>query len=481
MIFNSWIFVLFFGVFLWLWYTLPFRLKRPMALAASYLFYGWWDWRFLGLLFLTTFIDFKIGQLMDRTTADKARKRLLIYSLVSNLSILGFFKYFNFFVASLHELLTNMGLEVAFTTLNIVLPVGISFYTFQSLSYTIDVYRRDLKATNSLWEFALFVTLFPQLVAGPIERATHLLPQVQNPKVPSRKMIWEGITLLLIGYFQKVAIADNLAPKVDEIFQLASNSYWPSFVGWFSLYSTAIFFALQIYCDFSGYSSIARGAGLLFGFRFMENFNQPYFSTNITEFWRRWHISLSQWLRDYLYIPLGGNRHGTYMTYRNLIITMLLGGLWHGANWTYVVWGGLHGIALAVHKFALENLKFFRFSSFRSSKVGKFLGMIITFHLVLLAWVYFRSPDISTANRILRGIFSFRGGFGNFSVQTTLDLAWYLTLILAVDIPQRYFKDHSFILHLKPAFRGLIWGAMFVIIILMGSSDDQAPFIYFQF
>ncbi|MCF8219495.1 MAG: hypothetical protein K9I29_09540 [Bacteroidales bacterium] len=327
---------------------MPFKYKKPLLLIASYFFYGYWDWRFTGLLAISTIADYFIGKKLYSTEAPKKRKWFLFSSMFINLGILAFFKYFGFFVDSFETLAGVFGLQLDFIHLNIILPVGISFYTFQTMSYTIDIYRKKLEPTNNFIDFAVFVSFFPQLVAGPIERARNLLPQIARLSKPKRKQIEEGISLIVTGLFIKVMIGDTAGRFVDHIF---GN---PEIYKSFELISALILFSVQIYADFSGYSSIARGVAKLLGIELMKNFEQPYLSANITEFWRRWHISLSSWLKDYLYISLGGNRKGKSRTYVNLMITMLLGGLWHGASWNFVIWGGLHGIYLAVHKYMLE-------------------------------------------------------------------------------------------------------------------------------
>jgi alginate O-acetyltransferase complex protein AlgI len=351
MLFNSFVFVLFLAIVLPVYYALSHRWQNRFLLVASYVFYGYWDWRFLGLLAISTVLDFALALLIAGTDSPRRKKRRVALSVVVNLGILGFFKYFDFFVDSAAVLLESAGLQANLPMLRVVLPVGISFYTFQSMAYTIDVYRGIQPPTRNLLDFALYVAYFPQLVAGPIERASRLLPQIQSPRRVGQAQWERGAQLILWGYVKKVAIADGLAPYADAVFRDPS-----SFSG-LSLWLGVYCFAVQIYCDFSGYTDIARGVSQLLGIELMENFRQPYLSRNITEFWRRWHISLSTWLRDYLYVPLGGNRRGPAMQYRNLMITMLLGGLWHGAAWTFVVWGGLHGLFLATHKYMTRGRK----------------------------------------------------------------------------------------------------------------------------
>ena len=349
MLFNSLVFLGFLSVVLMVYPRLHWRRQNLFLLAASYYFYGTWDWRFTSLLMISTVVDYFVGQRIHMATEIRRRKLLLTISVMVNLGILGFFKYFNFFVDSLGVLLDGAGFDPHLPVLRIILPVGISFYTFQTMSYTIDIYRKRMEPTRNFIDFALFVSFFPQLVAGPIERARVLLPQIAAPRQVTRPMITSGLNLMLMGYLKKVAIADTLAPLVDQIFSQ------PAGLDTGTLLTGVYAFAFQVYGDFSGYSDIARGVSRLLGFELLENFNAPYLSRSITEFWRRWHISLSTWLRDYLYIGLGGNRKGEFRTYINLFLTMLLAGLWHGAAWTFVVFGALHGVYLTVEKIWLKD------------------------------------------------------------------------------------------------------------------------------
>jgi alginate O-acetyltransferase complex protein AlgI len=350
LLFNSAEFLIgFLPAVLLIYFLLPHRGQNTFLVFASCVFYASWDWRFLLPLICTTSLDYWVSLQLERLTndgADKKKKRkYLIVSLVANLGLLGFFKYFNFFETSLAQLFQLFGLDVSLTVLHIVLPVAISFYTFQAMSYTIDVYRGELHPTRSFWDFFLAVLYFPHLVAGPIQRAATLIPQVTNPRQFDRARAFEGAHLMLWGYFKKVFIADNLSPIVNHAFAQPSAIGGATVVG-------VLAFAFQIYCDFSGYTDIARGIAKIMGFEFIHNFNLPYFATNPADFWHRWHISLSSWLRDYLYKPLGGSRYGTLKTYRNIMITMLLGGLWHGAAWNFVLWGFYHGAILVLHRAA---------------------------------------------------------------------------------------------------------------------------------
>ena len=343
MLFNSGIFLQFFAAFLLLYHLCRERLNARNALivAASYFFYGWWDARFVTLLFLTSLVDYVAGRRVEDASTQGGRRLWLAVSVAANLGVLGFFKYCNFFAASFATLLGALGLRADPWTLNLILPVGISFYTFQSMSYTLDVYRRQIPATRDLLGFLAYVSFFPQLVAGPIERARHLLPQFATERVITATHLREGLWLILWGFFKKVVVADNLAPLVEMVYggPIASGP---------AIALGTLAFAFQIYGDFSGYSDIARGLARVLGFDLMVNFNHPYLAGSPREFWRRWHISLSTWLRDYLYISLGGNRRGPWRTRLNLMLTMLLGGLWHGAAWHFVWWGAWHGLGLVL-------------------------------------------------------------------------------------------------------------------------------------
>ena len=341
MLFNSKEFLIFLAIVFVLYWIISnknLKIQNSLILVSSYVFYGWWDYRFLSLIILSTFVDYFIG-LKIFNQKIKSQKFYLWISVIFNLSILGFFKYFNFFIESFFDLLYGFGYEIKSKwSLNIILPLGISFYTFQTMSYVIDVYKKKLEPTKDFISFACYVTFFPQLVAGPIERATNLLPQILSKRKFSIEQFYQGLRLILFGLFKKVVIADSLAPLVDLIFADYQN------YGGGTLFLGAIYFAFQIYCDFSGYSDIAIGTSKLFGFEIMSNFKFPYFSRNIGEFWRKWHISLSSWFRDYLYIPIGGSKAGKMKSIRNIIVIFLVSGFWHGANWTFLFWGLFHSI-----------------------------------------------------------------------------------------------------------------------------------------
>lgn len=390
MLFNSFQFWLFFAAVFVLCRVLPHRWQNLLLLAASYIFYAAWDWRFLSLIWISTLVDYIAGRKIAASSEDGVRRLYLVLSIVTNLGLLATFKYFNFFAGEFCDLLEAIGFRAYRPAWQVVLPVGISFYTFQTMSYTIDVYRRRCQPARNLGDFALFVCFFPQLVAGPIERFNHLMPQIENPRTIDRAAFATGLYHVLIGLFKKVVVADNMALLVDSIFATPSGELTgpESLVG---LYA----FAMQIYGDFSGYSSIAQGVGKWLGFDLSYNFKMPYFAATPGEFWRRWHITLSQWLRDYLYIPLGGNRRGTGKTYRNLLITMTLGGLWHGAGWTFIAWGVFHGALLCLYR---------PWEKLQTAGWRRFLLVLVFFHLVLFGWLLFRAGDIRQAWSMLERI-----------------------------------------------------------------------------
>ncbi len=409
MLFNSIEYVLFLPiVFLLYWFVFNRQLvqRNAFLIAISYLFYGWWDWRFLLLIIISSAADFMIGRAMGATEKEKERKPLLIASLVINLSILGFFKYFGFFVDSFAEVIRFLGMEPNLFTLKIILPVGISFYTFQTLSYTIDIYRRKMAPTQDPFAFFAFVSFFPQLVAGPIERAKNLLPQFNNLKEFDEKSAKDGMRQILWGFFKKIVIADQCAPHVNYIFD--NYETLPSGM----LVLGAVYFAFQIYGDFSGYSDIAIGTARLFGYNLMQNFNFPYLSRDVAEFWRRWHISLSSWFRDYIYIPLGGNRDGKLGRIRNIIITFTISGFWHGANWTFIFWGflnGLYYIPLMLMGKNKSNTDVIAKDSFLPP-LREVMLVGLTFALTVLTWIFFRADNISQAFSFLGRIFSLESG-----------------------------------------------------------------------
>lgn len=445
-----------------------FRFQKTFLLVASYYFYGYWDWRFLLLIAGCTLLNWYAAERISAANSRNVRKAWMVFALAASLGALGFFKYYNFFVHSLNALMDRWGWSMG--SLRIILPVGISFFTFQTLSYTVDVYRGDLKNCRSLQDFALYVAFFPQLVAGPIVRASEFLPQLETPRKICRKQIYEGGRIFIFGFFKKVFLADRLAQFVDVIFSHAG-----AFDG-LSVWLGVLAYAVQIYCDFSGYSDMAIGLARILGYEFSVNFNLPYISKSIQEFWHRWHISLSTWLRDYLYIPLGGNRRGRARTYVNLLVTMILGGLWHGASWTFVFWGGLHGVALAVNRRWIE-WRGQRMESGSGAVFRAWAGRLATLLVVLIGWVFFRSGTFAQASLILGKMFTMDDGF-----------RWIHPFAFAVVLG--VILQHVLLAWpRRPAWINLPsshWVTPGALVFLLGLSilfypTGFAPFIYFQF
>ena len=476
MLFNSLQFALFFIIVYGLYLVSNHKWQNRMLLVASYVFYGAWDWRFLSLIWVSTIIDYICGIKLDATDNIKKRKQWLCLSIFSNLSILGFFKYFDFFAANFQRLAGQFGFSIQPTFLHIILPVGISFYTFQTMSYTIDIYRNEMKPTRRFFDFALFVAFFPQLVAGPIERARHLLPQMLSPRKLSLDKFYEGCYLIFWGLFMKVFVSDNLATIVDPVF--ASASPYGSAQVLLAMYA----FSFQIFCDFAGYSNIARGLGKLMGFDIMVNFRLPYFATNPQEFWQRWHISLSTWLRDYLYVPLGGNRRGSIITYRNLAIVMLLGGLWHGASWTFIVWGAYQGALLIIHRLLKPLLK--KIPDIKNNMLKGawfYIRVIFFFNLISIGFLIFRAPNVQQAFYMMKSLSS---GFSFVLTPGIVNILWgmfsALWLLLILQYVQHKQRDLVYIYKVHWLLRGVIYFVM--IWLLVHSSVGYAkPFIYFQF
>lgn len=474
MLFNSFEFLIFLPIvfaFYWL-LNKQLRFQNLLILISSYVFYGWWDYRFLSLILISTIIDYAIGLQLSAADNKKKKKTLLAISIICNLGILGFFKYYNFFIDSWIDLSMSIGFHTQDTwTLNIILPVGISFYTFQTMSYTIDIYRDNLKPTKDFISFASFVAFFPQLVAGPIERATHFLPQILTKRSFNKKQFLEGLNLIVWGMFKKVVVADSLAPEVDGIFSNYQDQ------GAATLWLGVIYFAFQIYCDFSGYSDIAIGTAKLFGFELMSNFKFPYFSRNIGEFWRRWHISLSTWFRDYLYIPLGGSRTIKWKSIRNIFIIFIVSGFWHGANWTFIAWGSFHA-CLFLPSFIFKSHRNYTgkiapekyFPSFKTIfLIGK------TFLLVSVGWVLFRAQTLMDAVHYLQGMWNIQ----NFTLVPKTDLIFYILLLIVLDWNMRFNERKPFNISFKP-LRLIIYMLIITLIILNFGKNPQ-QFIYFDF
>ncbi|WP_438423354.1 MBOAT family O-acyltransferase [Aquimarina macrocephali] len=469
MLFNSLEFFLFLPlVFILYWFVVHKKLKLQnfLILVASYVFYGWWDYRFLSLIALSTLVDYFIGLTIDNSDKKSTRKRWLLVSMLFNLGLLGFFKYYNFFIESWVDLLASVGYQIENTwTLKVILPVGISFYTFQTMSYSIDIYRKKLKPTKDFVAFAAFVSFFPQLVAGPIERASNLLPQMLKKRKFDKIQSIKGIELIVWGMFKKVVIADSFAPIVNDIF-----SNYTDFSGG-TLIMGAIFFAFQIYCDFSGYSDIAIGTARLFGFDLMTNFNFPYFSRSIGEFWRKWHISLSTWFRDYLYIPLGGSKVGKLKGIRNVFAIFLVSGFWHGANWTFIVWGGIHAL-LFIPSFVLgTNRRHLEDGSTQMTMLSyakNFGQVLFTFAVVTLAWIFFRADSIQDAISYIMKINSFKMDGLSFIMFSDIIL---IIILLVLDFMRyKQMKIHF-----------IMWILMALAIVGSLNREVQAEFIYFQF
>jgi alginate O-acetyltransferase complex protein AlgI len=470
MLFNTLEFWLFFGIVLGLFYSVPFRIGKLVLLAASYYFYMRWDPRFALLILASTVLDYVLG--IAISTGSPAKKRgLLFLSVAANLSILGFFKYYNFFVSSFA---TMFGISEQSVVLQIVLPVGISFYTFKSMSYTIDVYHGWLKPVYNFLDYALFVVFFPELVAGPIVRADVFFPQLFNWQKPTALARQSAIYLIIFGLIKKMVFADRFAIIADDYFgHLAS--YHGAVAAWTGVGA----FALQIFFDFSGYTDIARGCALLLGFRFPLNFARPYLAVNITEFWKRWHMSLSQWLRDYLYIPLGGNRHGSLLTYRNLMLTMLLGGLWHGASWTFVMWGGYQGALLLGHRFFGQTVGKTRAAALLGTWPLVPVKIAVTMFFVLIGWVFFRAVTWHDCTYVLEQMFSTDWRLGDSWF--TIGIWVMIGIATAIAICEECFRITER-LCLAPAWCTIpCYVICFFCLELFAVTGTTIPFIYYQF
>lgn len=475
MVFNSLQFLWFFPVVYALYRACPLlggasrglRAQNWLLLVASYYFYAAWDYRFLGLLAASTIVDYSCGLALDRIADDRRRRLVMGLSITFNMTLLGFFKYFNFFADNLATLAAAFGWHLDFVTVRVLLPIGISFYTFVTMSYVIDVYRREIRPTRNFVDFAVFVGYFPHLVAGPILRATALLPQIQRPRAIGRDQIAQGLWLIAWGFFQKIFVADNLAPLVSRVFAHGAHP-----AGINVLLGTYAF-AFQIYGDFAGYSNIARGTSKLMGIELIENFRFPYLVRTPQAFWRHWHISLSTWLRDYLYIPLGGSRGSARRTRRNLLLTMLLGGLWHGAAWTFVLWGVYQGVLLVLcrpYAAAIESWRGLRRAA----------AWLVMFHLTCAGWLIFRAPSLRDLVALIRSLFT---SFAPSSLDVSgllVPLALYVIPLLAIHALEARADDVLIVPRLPVAERYFVYSATLYLILLFGNFGG-AEFLYFQF
>lgn len=483
MLFNSIDFAVFLPIiFILYWFVANknLKLQNLLIVVASYVFYGWWDWRFLSLILFSTLVDFSVGLKLMTENKQSKRKMLLLISIFVNLGFLAFFKYYNFFLDNFISAFSFFGTEIKSNSLNIILPVGISFYTFQTMSYTIDVYKRKLEPTKDFIAFSAFVSFFPQLVAGPIERATHLLPQFYKKRTFDYANAVDGMRQILWGLFKKIVIADNCAEFANIIFNNSAD-YSGS-----TLILGALFFTFQIYGDFSGYSDIAIGTSRLFGFNLMQNFNFPYFSRDIAEFWRRWHISLSTWFRDYLYIPLGGSRGGTWMKVRNTFIIFIVSGFWHGANWTFIVWGALNAIyflPLLLTRNNRNNIETVAKGKLFPS-IKELIFMLITFGLTVFAWIFFRAENIAHAISYISQILS--PSLFTIPKFEGIDRAFISIILVVIFVIIEWLgRDNQYaISHIAQKwYRPFRWTFYSLIIFAIGMfmPSVESPFIYFQF
>ena len=489
MLFNSLDFAIFFPIVFILYWILSKKVyfRNIHILASSYVFYGWWDWRFLFLIMISSFVDFYVGNQLSKTDDVKKRKIFLYISLLVNLGFLVYFKYANFFINTFVDSFTLFGKTLEVSTLNIILPVGISFYTFQTLSYTIDIYRKQLKPTKNPIAFFAFVSFFPQLVAGPIERASNLLPQFYKTYKFNYDQVKSGLLLIAFGLFKKMVIADRAALYVNQVYNNPGN-----YEGVETIIAT-VFFAFQIYCDFSGYSDIAIGVARTMGFNLMKNFDSPYLSKSITEFWRRWHISLSTWFKDYVYIPLGGSKHGKFKTYFNLFIVFLVSGLWHGAAMTFLIWGAVHGLIIVLEKssYHKREILFQKLNINKTNFSNKLFFALITFTIVCFTWVFFRANSFIESKLIVSSFFrnNYYELFGDNLYLIGFDKNEFIVLVLSILILfvfEMFHKKNKVIeiLNKQPFF--FRWSFYFLIaisIVLFGvyGNNVASEFIYFQF
>ncbi len=502
MLFNSIPFFIFLSIVFPLYLLLPHRLQNRMLLMASYIFYGWWDWRFCSLLIISTGVNYYCGiRIYEYLNTDRKAKNWKLVAIILNLTLLGFFKYYNFFTAEITDALGQMGVYWNVDSLKVVLPVGISFYTFQTLSYSWDIYRRELRPTRNIWDFGLFVSFFPQLVAGPIEKAKNLIPQIIRKRNISVEQFYQGCYLIFWGIFKKVCIADSIAVLVTPVF----NQWQMGSYAWFDIVTAVFLFAIQIYCDFSGYSDIARGVAKLMGFDLMLNFNLPYFSQSPSEFWHRWHISLSTWFRDYVYIPLGGSRpskassnilfsskwfHSKWLNsriFKNIMITFALSGLWHGANWTFIVWGIYNGFLLILHKLYTELLSPYAFyKKWQQIRIYKIVATVVTFILFCYGWLIFRAEDLTQVWQMTMALFKVSGtkGYTIFSHSNLLDIIHLeisFCILIIIQCFQYLKNDLMWIYNQKIwVMRGFFYFILTYLLINVANYHAE-EFIYFQF
>jgi alginate O-acetyltransferase complex protein AlgI len=482
MLFDSPVYFVFLIPVVLVYWRLNRQQQNIFLLLASYFFYGWWDWRFLALMIGSTTMDFFIAQKIDPRCENANRKKWLVFSLILNFSILGTFKYFNFFVDSFATALGTLGVHnIPLPLIRVLLPPGISFYTFQEVAYIVDVYKGRLEPAKSFIEYGLFVSLFPHLIAGPIQRPGHLLPQVQKNRAFDADRFFDGMMLIFSGLLRKCVVADNCALLANAAFggQFGAPNFWVVLIGTYA-------FAWQVYGDFSGYSDIARGSAQLMGFHFMVNFRQPYLSIRLQDFWRRWHISLSSWLRDYLYFPLGGSNGGTWKTCRNLLTTMVLAGLWHGAAWTYVIFGAIHGVVLGIERLLfppmVKGSAANAISVAPSSRFANFFSLwgqrILTFNIFCISLAFFRAPSLSLATHFLSGMSNFAWRSEYLSAFLLLSL-FAIPLFVADLLMEASGEEYPFA-KASYAFRTAVATAALVVLALFSGNSFNA-FVYFRF
>ena len=469
MLFNSYTFLLFLALVIPMYYWMPRNYKKLFLLISSYVFYGAWDWRFCLLLMFSTTLDFLVGKKIFKAETTSVQKRWLSVSLVGNLGVLLFFKYFNFFAESFTDLLTILGQEADFVHLNIILPVGISFYTFQTLSYTIDIYRKKLEPTRSILDFSLFVAFFPQLVAGPIEQAKRLLPQLMELSRPTKEQYRDGFILISYGLFQKMMIGDSAAKVVDMVFSDPSIYTSPELI------CAVVLFSIQIYADFAGYSLVAIGTGKLVGVELTTNFNQPFLARNYSDFWRRWHVSLSDWIREYVYFSIGGSRINIRRTYWNILFVMTICGLWHGAGWNYVLWGFLNGIVLSFDKW----WKLAKIWQPKPNRILNLGSILLTFSTFTVLMVVFRLRDFEVMGYYLKNIFIWNSS--DISIRIGLTTAVCLVFSFGFDLLHNHYQSNTFLLKIEKPYRYAILSVIWLEVLISMATFKPEPYFYFQF